>query len=65
MSADFSKLDLDAARRAATELANALNDIYNEIGEWPEIYRVYSKVERLVDIYKNIDYDRIIDEDDL
>lgn len=58
----FVLSEMDVTQRAATELANALNDIHNEIGEWPEIYRIYSKVERIVDRYKNIDYDRITDD---
>ena len=36
--------ELDDVKRAATRLADALQDVYNTIGEMPEVNRIFSSV---------------------
>jgi|GEM_PF-6574142 hypothetical protein len=57
-----SKYELDMAIsqksdaiRAAAKLANALRDIYNDLGEIPQIKSAFTSVENLVSEYSGLE----------
>lgn len=53
---DKRKLDLAEAedrRQAAEKMANALRDIYNQLGHMEEVETIYETVDKYVDIYTN------------
>tara|TARA_R110002072_G_scaffold21764_6_gene76796 strand:+ start:1353 stop:1541 length:189 start_codon:yes stop_codon:yes gene_type:complete len=45
----------DDAIRAAANLANALRDIYNDLGEMPQIKAAFTSVENLVSEYSGLE----------
>jgi hypothetical protein len=45
----------DDAYRAAAQIANAFQDLYNEFGEVEEIQLAYKKVERLIATYSGLE----------
>lgn len=47
-------LDKQVAIQAAARMANALRDINNMVGEWPEVAREIAKVESDIDEYSGL-----------
>lgn len=63
--AQFSVLmKLDDAHRAAVFMARALRDIFNDVGNLPEVRAAFDKVEMCVSDYEGREPDDIYDEMD-
>jgi|JI7StandDraft_1071085.scaffolds.fasta_scaffold183070_3 hypothetical protein len=45
----------DDAIRAAAKIANALQDLYNDLGEVPKIKEAYKSVEHLISEYSGLE----------
>ena len=51
----LAKSALDDMTKVAAKLANALQDIYNDLGEMEEVRAVYEAVEDLVSEYSGLE----------